>query len=125
MSLRPTPSRSAPGPRAAERKPDGVAVATPQTRVDPTTKTPRRFRVLLHDDDYTTMDFVVWVLESFFQHPRDQAIRLMLEVHFQGVTVAGIFPLEVAETKVAEVTAASEQHGMPLRATAEPEEGSD
>jgi ATP-dependent Clp protease adaptor protein ClpS len=69
------------------------------------------------------MEFVVWVLERFFHHPRATAVRLMLEVHNEGVAVAGSFPREVAETKVTEVSAEAERQGMPLRVTAEPEEG--
>ncbi len=91
------------------------------TRERVATHTPRPFRVLLHNDDFTTMEFVVAILVRFFQKPAAEAIRLMLEVHQRGYCVAGVFPREIAETKVAEVSAEARRQGMPLLATAEPE----
>ena len=82
---------------------------------------PRRYRVLLHNDDYTTMEFVVEVLRDVFEKSLPEATRLMLQVHHQGQAVAGIYPREVAETKVSEVTAMARRNEMPLLVTAEPE----
>lgn len=87
------------------------------------TRRPRRWRVLLHNDDYTTMDFVVRVLVEHFHKSPPEATRVMLEVHYKGAGVAGVYPKEVAETKVAEVTAAARAEGMPLRLTLDAEGG--
>ncbi len=84
-------------------------------------KRPRRFKVLLHNDDYTTMEFVVLVLVEFFHKSEAEATHIMLHVHHQGVGVAGIYPREVAETKVIEVTQAAQTAGMPLLVTVEAE----
>jgi ATP-dependent Clp protease adaptor protein ClpS len=80
---------------------------------------PPLFKVLLHNDDYTTMEFVVWVLQSVFNMPEDQAIQVMLNVHVQGVGVAGIFTYEVAEMKVAKTSAMAREHEFPLLCTME------
>ncbi|HTJ82261.1 MAG TPA: ATP-dependent Clp protease adapter ClpS [Polyangiaceae bacterium] len=82
----------------------------------------RRFKVLFHNDDYTTMEFVVLVLIKFFQKTETEATQIMLSVHHKGHGVAGIYPRDVAETKVARVTDFAKEHGMPLMVTAEPEE---
>lgn len=82
---------------------------------------PPLFKVLLHNDDYTTMDFVVWILESIFNMPEEQAIAVMLNVHLRGVGVAGIYTWEVAETKVAKTTAIAREHEFPLLCTIEKE----
>jgi ATP-dependent Clp protease adaptor protein ClpS len=82
---------------------------------------PQRFKVLLHNDDYTSMEFVVRVLIEHFHKPPAEATHVMLQVHHKGIGVAGVYPRDVAETKVAEVTAEARANGMPLLLTAEPE----
>ena len=81
----------------------------------------RRFKVLLHNDDYTTMEFVVLVLMNFFHRSETDATHIMLSVHHTGHGVAGIYTRDIAETKVAQVTDFAREHGMPLLLTAEPE----
>ena len=82
---------------------------------------PRRYKVLLHNDHYTTMEFVVEVLERVFRRPPVQAIRIMLEVHHNGVGVAGVYPAQIAETKIATVHDLAEANGFPLKCSMEPE----
>ena len=85
------------------------------------TEEPPLFKVLLHNDDYTTMDFVVHVLESVFNLPEDQAIQIMLNVHVKGIGVAGVYTYEVAEMKVAKTTAMAREQEFPLLCTIEKE----
>ncbi len=92
-----------------------------QARVEPQLERPRMWRVLLHNDDYTTQDFVVWVLESIFQKPHAEAFAIMLSVHQSGLGVAGVFTHDVAETKVKATERLAEEHEFPLLATMEPE----
>jgi len=80
---------------------------------------PRMYRVLLHNDDYTTMDFVVDVLKRYFYKGDAEAVHIMLSVHHKGVGVAGVFPYEVAETKVNQVHAFAREHQHPLRCSME------
>ena len=80
----------------------------------PRLKEPPKYRVVLMNDDYTPMEFVVQVLQNFFRHSREKAVQIMLTVHTQGRGVAGVFPAEIAETKVAQVNAYSKQHQHPL-----------
>ncbi|MBW2527515.1 MAG: ATP-dependent Clp protease adapter ClpS [Deltaproteobacteria bacterium] len=82
---------------------------------------PRRFKVLLHNDNYTTMEFVVQVLMQFFHKDEAEATHIMLTVHHRGHGVAGVYSRDVAETKVAQVTAYAQDSGMPLKLSAEPE----
>ncbi len=83
--------------------------------------TPRMWRVLLHNDDFTTQEFVVWVLETVFRKPEPEAFAIMLHVHQAGLGVAGVFTKEIAETKVAATERLAEQHEFPLRVSMEPE----
>jgi len=83
------------------------------------TREPRRFKVLLHNDDYTTMDFVIHVLRNVFHKPEPEAMRIMLAVHKQGIGMCGIFTGEVAETKVDMVHSMAKAAGFPLRASLE------
>lgn len=100
-----------------ETKYDEAPVAEGEEKVEE----PPLFRVLLHNDDYTTMDFVVYVLESVFNLPPDQAVQIMLHVHVRGVGVCGVFTFEVAEMKVARTTSLAREHEYPLLCTMEPE----
>lgn len=85
------------------------------------TKKPEMFKVLLINDDYTTMDFVVEVLETIFHKAPAEAYRIMMAVHTQGKGLCGVYPHEVAETKVATVIERARDNGFPLLATLEPE----
>lgn len=86
------------------------------------TRRPRRWKVLIYNDDFTTMDFVVYVLIKHFRKPPAEATHIMLQVHHKGFGVAGIYPRDVAETKVAEATAEAQENGMPLRLEVRPAE---
>jgi ATP-dependent Clp protease adaptor protein ClpS len=94
-----------------------VAEATPKV------KQPPMFRVLLLNDDYTPMEFVVDVLERFFALNRADATRIMLEVHTRGQGVCGIFTYQIAETKVSQVTSYAREHQHPLMCTLEETHG--
>ena len=85
----------------------------------PEVKPPPLYRVVLLNDDYTPMDFVVDVLEKFFSLDRPTATRIMLEVHIQGKGVCGVFTFEIAETKVAQVTTYARDNQHPLMCTLE------
>lgn len=89
------------------------------TRVKPQTKRPSLYRVLLLNDDYTPMEFVVHVLERFFNKSREDATRIMLHVHQHGVGECGVFTYEVAETKVTQVMDFSRKHQHPLQCVME------
>jgi ATP-dependent Clp protease adaptor protein ClpS len=84
-------------------------------------KKPELFKVLLLNDDYTTMDFVIEILESVFNKGPAEAFRIMMMVHTQGKGLCGVYPFEVAETKVATVLERARENGFPLRAAMEPE----
>jgi len=95
-----------------------VGIAT-KTRAKP--KKPSQYKVLMLNDDYTPMEFVVHVLEKYFNKGREDATRIMLQVHQKGVGVCGVYTYEVAETKVTQVIDFSRQHGHPLQCTMEKE----
>ena len=85
------------------------------------TKKPDMFKVILLNDDYTPMEFVVYVLERFFNMNRERATQTMLQVHRKGVGVCGVYTYEVAETKVNQVMDCARQHQHPLQCTLEKE----
>jgi ATP-dependent Clp protease adaptor protein ClpS len=103
----------------------GEGGETPNTGVvvkaRPKTRKPAMYKVLMLNDDYTPMEFVVHVLERFFQKTRDEATRIMLHVHRRGVGVCGVFTYEVAETKVTQVMDLARQNQHPLQCTIEKE----
>lgn len=102
--------------RGGERGAPGTAVIT-KTR--PQTKRPNLYRVLLLNDDYTPMEFVVHVLERFFNKDRESATRIMLHVHHHGIGECGIYTYEVAETKVTQVMDFARKHQHPLQCVME------
>jgi len=87
----------------------------------PKTKKPSLYKVLILNDDYTPMEFVVHILEKFFNKGREQAVEIMLHVHRHGVGICGVFTFEVAETKVAQVIEFARRHQHPLQCTMEKE----
>jgi ATP-dependent Clp protease adaptor protein ClpS len=89
------------------------------TRTKPQTKKPSLYRVLILNDDYTPMEFVVQVLERFFNKDREAATRIMLHVHHHGIGECGIFTYEVAETKVTQVMDFARKHQHPLQCVME------
>ena len=90
-------------------------------KTKPKTKKPSMYKVLMLNDDYTPMEFVIHVLEQFFSKNREEATRIMLHVHQRGVGVCGVFTYEVAETKVTQVIDYARQHQHPLQCTLEKE----
>ena len=94
-----------------------LLVAEPEVR----TKRPPFYRVVLLNDDFTPMDFVVYVLKSLFHKPHEEAISIMLKVHNQGAGVCGVYTRDVAETKVEQVIGAARQHDHPLKCVMEKE----
>lgn len=89
------------------------------TKTKPKTKKPSLYRVLLLNDDYTPMEFVVYVLEQYFNKSIEDATRIMFAVHQSGVGVCGVYPLEIAETKVAQVLELARINEHPLQCTLE------
>lgn len=91
------------------------------TRSETKTKKPSMYKVLLLNDDYTPMEFVVHILQRFFRMDMEQATEVMLHVHQRGVGICGVFTYEVAETKVNQVMSFARQHEHPLQCTLEKE----
>ena len=106
----------------SDRQDDGDDLGrgtTTVTRTKPKTKRPSMYRVLLLNDDYSPMEFVVHVLERFFNKNAEEATRIMLHVHQNGVGECGVFTYEVAETKVVQVMDLAKQHQHPLQCVME------
>ena len=114
MANRPT-TRPGDGPGDQDGGLGAAVVTETRTKV----QKPSLYRVLILNDDYTPMEFVVYVLERFFQKDREAATRIMLHVHQNGVGVCGVFTYEVAETKVAQVVETARRHQHPLQCTME------
>ena len=100
---------------------EGGADGRVGTQTGTRTKKPSLYRVLLLNDDYTPMEFVVYVLERFFQKSQEEATTIMLHVHQNGVGMCGVYTYEVAETKVAQVLDLARRHEHPLQCTMEKE----
>jgi ATP-dependent Clp protease adaptor protein ClpS len=104
------------------RQPGGdTAVVVPKSKTAKKVAKPPLFKVLLHNDDYTTMEFVVEVLRTVFHHDVEAATRIMLHVHRRGVGVAGTYTMEIAETKAEKVMSLARAAEFPLLCTVEPE----
>ena len=91
------------------------------TDIEEETTEPPEYKVLLHNDDFTTKAFVVELLMAVFNRSLEEATRLMWQVHRNGIGVCGIYPLEVAETKIIQATALARENGFPLKLTLEEE----
>jgi ATP-dependent Clp protease adaptor protein ClpS len=120
----PATERPGPAPRLGEddrrRRNDPASPGTAViTKTKPQTKRPNLYRVLLLNDDYTPMEFVVHVLERFFNKDRETATRIMLHVHHHGIGECGVYTYEVAETKVTQVMDFSRKHQHPLQCVME------
>ncbi|WP_234035686.1 ATP-dependent Clp protease adapter ClpS [Erythrobacter insulae] len=115
--LRPLCADDGDGGKDGDTGTDGEAGIATKTRTKP--KKPSQYKVLLLNDDYTPMEFVVMVLKRFFSMDIEQATRVMLHVHQKGVGVCGIFTYEVAETKVNQVMDFAKQNQHPLQCTLE------
>jgi ATP-dependent Clp protease adaptor protein ClpS len=100
---------------------DDVALEVARPRL----KRPPLYRVVLLNDDYTTMDFVIQVLTSVFHHSEEKAAQIMMHVHQKGAGICGIFTREIAESKVEQVVQLSQQNKHPLQCTMEPDSGED
>jgi ATP-dependent Clp protease adaptor protein ClpS len=98
---------------------DGGSGTGVATRSKPKTKKPSMYKVLMLNDDYTPMEFVVHVLEVFFSMEREKATQIMLAVHTQGSAVVGIFPRDIAETKSEQVNQYAQENNHPLMSTVE------
>jgi ATP-dependent Clp protease adaptor protein ClpS len=103
------------------RNPGDTAVAIPKARTAKKVAKPPLFKVLLHNDDFTTMEFVVEVLQAVFHHDITGATRIMLHIHQRGVGVAGTYSMEIAETKAEKVMSMAREAEYPLLCTVEPE----
>lgn len=107
-----------PNPDRLNRDEAGGGVALQEGR--PKLQEPIRFAVVLHNDDYTTMEFVIEVLKRYFRKGEEESVQIMLKIHQYGKGVAGIFHHEIAETKVSQVHDYARSKGFPLMCTAEP-----
>jgi ATP-dependent Clp protease adaptor protein ClpS len=115
MVIRLSDEKKPPGPKREGDRQTGL-VLDERTR----TKKPPMYKVLLHNDDYTTREFVVWVLQTVFHKNETDAIAIMSHVHNHGLGVAGVYTFEVAETKVTKTMALAKAQQFPLQLSIEP-----
>ncbi len=104
-----------------DQDPQGNPTTGVVVRSKPKTRKPSMYKVIMLNDDYTPMEFVVMVLERCFTKSHDDAVKVMLHVHQKGVGICGVFTYEVAETKVNQVMDLAQQHQHPLQCTLEKE----
>ena len=97
---------------------EGAVIATKERKK---VKRPPRYKVLLHNDDYTTMEFVIFILQHCFSKTLEEAQNVMLKVHHEGVGVCGVYTHEIAESKARKVEELAEQNSFPLKCSIEPE----
>jgi ATP-dependent Clp protease adaptor protein ClpS len=107
----------APHDEAPDR--DDAAGVVTERRTRRKLQRPKLYKVLLHNDDYTTMEFVVFILMTVFRRSETDAVQIMLHVHKNGIGVAGVYTYEIAETRTAQVDALARQHEFPLRSSLE------
>jgi ATP-dependent Clp protease adaptor protein ClpS len=107
-----------PAPTIAPKRDDGDT--TVLERVPQKTKPPQMYQVVMLNDDYTPMEFVVFVIQEFFNKDREMATQIMLKIHLDGKGVCGVFTKDVAASKVEQVSAAAKDHGHPLQCLFEP-----
>jgi ATP-dependent Clp protease adaptor protein ClpS len=105
-------------PRDEPKSANDAGVVT-ERRTQRKLKRPKLYKVLLHNDDYTTMEFVIFILMTIFHRTETDAVQIMLHVHKNGIGVAGVYTYEIAETRVAQVEALARQHEFPLRCSLE------
>jgi ATP-dependent Clp protease adaptor protein ClpS len=101
---------------------EGDVGVAPETKKKERLKKPPLYKVLFHNDNYTTMEFVVWVLRTVFHKSESDSVAIMLNVHRNGIGVAGVYTREVAETKLQKTLALAKEHEFPLRLSIEPDD---
>ena len=119
MATSPPKTPARPGPVAPFRKPDGGGEVVLE-RVPQKVKPPQMYQVVMLNDDYTPMEFVVVVIQEFFGKDRESATQIMLKIHLDGKGVCGVYSRDVAATKVDQVLDAARQAGHPLQCVSEP-----
>jgi ATP-dependent Clp protease adaptor protein ClpS len=112
------PTKHAPSEPKAPKHDDGGT--TVLERVPQKTKPPQMYQVVMLNDDYTPMEFVVFVIQEFFKKDRQTATQIMLKIHLDGKAVCGVFSKDIAASKVEQVLQAAKEHGHPLQCLAEP-----
>jgi ATP-dependent Clp protease adaptor protein ClpS len=121
MATKDPPKNPPGGPPGKTGKPDRDGGTGTQTLERTKTKKPQLYRVVMHNDDYTTQEFVVHVLITFFKKDPTEAQHLMLKVHMTGKAIVAVYTKDIAETKVAQVTDYAREQGHPLMVTMEPD----